>query len=33
VPFDEVEKYNLTESFRAFFKHNKEKLEKFNSYL
>lgn len=32
VPFDEVEKYTLTESFRAFFIHNREKLENFNSY-
>ncbi len=28
VPFDEVEKYDLTASFRLFFRHNKEKLEK-----
>ena len=33
VPFDEVEKYNLTDSFREFFRHNREKLEKINSYL
>ena len=32
VPFDEVEKYNLTTSFRRFFKQNKKKLEKTNSY-
>jgi 8-oxo-dGTP diphosphatase len=32
VPFDEVEKYELTASFRHFFKHNRERLEKFNSY-
>jgi 8-oxo-dGTP diphosphatase len=30
--FDEVEKYDLTASFRLFFRHNKEKLEKANSY-
>lgn len=33
VPFDEVEKYNLTASFRSFFKKNREKLEKVNSFL
>jgi ADP-ribose pyrophosphatase YjhB (NUDIX family) len=32
VPFDEVESYNLTASFRMFFRLNKEKLEKSNSY-
>ena len=32
VPFDEVESYNLTASFRMFFRQNKEKLEKSNSY-
>jgi 8-oxo-dGTP diphosphatase len=32
VPFDEVESYNLTASFRLFFRQNKEKLEKSNSY-
>ena len=32
VPFDDVERYNLTASFRIFFKNNKEKLEKTNSY-
>jgi 8-oxo-dGTP diphosphatase len=32
VPFDEVESYNLTASFRVFFRQNKEKLEKSNSY-
>jgi ADP-ribose pyrophosphatase YjhB (NUDIX family) len=32
VQFDEVEKYDLTSSFRAFFKHNRERLEKVNSY-
>jgi 8-oxo-dGTP diphosphatase len=32
VPFDEVEGYILTASFRQFFKNNREKLEKSNSY-
>ena len=32
VLFDEVEKYNLTASFRRFFVKNREKLEKSNSY-
>ena len=32
VPFDEVESYNLTSSFRQFFKQNRDKLEKVNSY-
>ena len=32
VPFDEVEGYNLTASFRVFFRRNREKLEKANSY-
>jgi ADP-ribose pyrophosphatase YjhB (NUDIX family) len=32
VPFDEVEKYDLTTSFRLFFRHNREGLEKANSY-
>ena len=32
VPFDEVENYNLTASFRLFFRNNREKLEKANSY-
>ena len=32
VPFEEVERYDLTASFRLFFKHNKKKLEKANSY-
>jgi len=32
VPFSEVEDYYLTTSFRAFFKQNREKLEKTNSY-
>jgi ADP-ribose pyrophosphatase YjhB (NUDIX family) len=33
VRFDEVEKYDLTTSFRVFFKHNRQRLEEFNSYL
>ena len=32
VPFGEVENYNLTASFRVFFRQNREKLEKSNSY-
>jgi ADP-ribose pyrophosphatase YjhB (NUDIX family) len=32
VPFDEVEGYDLTASFRLFFRHNREKLEKSSSY-
>jgi 8-oxo-dGTP diphosphatase len=32
VPFDEMETYNLTASFRVFFMKNREKLEKANSY-
>jgi 8-oxo-dGTP diphosphatase len=32
VPFDEVESYILTASFKEFFKHNRERLEKENSY-
>jgi ADP-ribose pyrophosphatase YjhB (NUDIX family) len=32
VPFDEVESYVLTSSFRQFFVRNKEKLSKANSY-
>ncbi len=32
VPFDVVETYNLTASFRRFFVQNREKLEKANSY-
>jgi len=32
VSFDEVETYNLTASFRLFFRQNREKLEKANSY-
>jgi len=32
VSLDEVEAYNLTASFRHFFRQNREKLEKANSY-
>jgi 8-oxo-dGTP diphosphatase len=32
VPFVEVESYNLTASFRFFFKNNKERLKKTSSY-
>jgi len=32
VPFVEVEEYNLTASFRVFFRQNREKLEKLSSY-
>lgn len=28
VPFDEVEGYDLTTSFRLFFRHNRERIEK-----
>jgi len=31
VPFANVEKYDLTKSFREFFKRNRQKLEKLNS--
>ena len=31
VAFDEVEKYDLTKTFKAFFQRNKQKLEAFNS--
>jgi 8-oxo-dGTP diphosphatase len=31
VRFSEVEKYDLTKSFREFFKRNRQELEKFNS--
>jgi len=31
VPLSEVEKYDLTKTFREFFKRNKQKLEKVNS--
>lgn len=33
VPFDEVETYILTTSFRDFFVNNQDRLEKFNSLL
>ncbi|MCW3995798.1 MAG: NUDIX hydrolase [Candidatus Bathyarchaeota archaeon] len=33
VPFSEVESYNLTASFRLFFRKNREKLAKVNSYV
>lgn len=33
VPFNEVEQYNLTESFRRFFRQNRQKLEKPSLYL
>jgi 8-oxo-dGTP diphosphatase len=32
VPLDEVEGYNLTSSFRLFFRNNRKKLEQVNSY-
>jgi len=32
VPFEEVERYDLTASFRVFFRHNKARLEKANSF-
>jgi 8-oxo-dGTP diphosphatase len=32
VPFDEVEGYDLTASFRLFFRHNRERLAKADSY-
>jgi 8-oxo-dGTP diphosphatase len=32
VSFEDVEGYNLTASFRLFFRNNREKLEKANSY-
>ena len=32
VPFDEVEYYNLTASFRLFFKNNRGKMEKSSSF-
>ena len=32
VPFADVETYNLTASFRLFFRHNREKLEKTSSF-
>ena len=33
VPFDEVEGYDLTASFRLFFRNNRKKLSKASSYL
>jgi len=33
VPFDEVEKYDLTASFRRFFQNNRVKLSKEDSYI
>ena len=33
VLLDEVEKYDLTKTFRAFFQRNRQKLEKLNSCL
>jgi len=33
VPLNEVEKHNLTKTFRAFFQRNRQKLEKLNSCL
>jgi mutator protein MutT len=33
VPFNEVEEYDLTESFRLFFQRNREKLENPSYYL
>jgi len=32
IQFDEVEKFDLTASFRMFFRHNRKKLEKASSY-
>ena len=32
VPFEDVEGYDLTASFRLFFRNNMKKLEKANSY-
>jgi 8-oxo-dGTP diphosphatase len=32
VPFDDVERYDLTPTFRAFFLRNRRKLEKLSSY-
>ena len=32
VPFDEVENYDLTASFRLFFRNNREELSKTSSY-
>ena len=33
VPFNEVEEYDLTESFRLFFQRNRQKLENANLYF
>jgi len=33
VPLDEVERYDLTKTFRAFIQKNRQKLEKLNSCL
>jgi mutator protein MutT len=33
VPLSDVEKYDLTKTFRAFFQRNRQKLEKLNSCL
>ena len=33
ITFDEVEKYDLTKTFREFFQRNRQKLEKLNSCL
>jgi 8-oxo-dGTP diphosphatase len=33
VTFDEVEKYDLTKTFRDFFQRNRQKLEKLNSSI
>jgi hypothetical protein len=33
VAFDEVEKYDLTITFRAFFQRSRQKLEKLNSCI
>ena len=33
VAFDEVQKYDLTKTFRAFFQRNRQKLKKLNSCL
>jgi hypothetical protein len=33
VPFNEVEEYDLTESFRLFFQRNRQKLESASLYF
>ena len=33
VPFNEVEKYDLTTSFRVFFRHNRERMENDNESI